>query len=126
MLIIDRLQASDAAIASVNLRALGGAIGRVDAADTAFAHRDRRVMVNVAALDFGADGSEAREAWASDVADALRDGDSAAYVNFVGDEGPARVHDAYPPATWDRLAAVKRRYDPTNFFRGNHNIVPAP
>jgi FAD/FMN-containing dehydrogenase len=35
------------------------------------------------------------------------------------------VHDAYPPATWNRLAAVKRRYDPTNFFDGNHNIAPA-
>ena len=46
-------------------------------------------------------------------------------MNFVGDEGPQRVRDAYPPATWNRLAAVKRRYDPTNFFRGNHNIAPA-
>jgi hypothetical protein len=112
-------------MAAVNLRALGGAIGRVPAADTAFAHRNRRIMANVAALGFSPDGFAARETWASEFADALRDGDSAAYVNFVGDEGPQRVHDAYPPATWNRLAAVKRRYDPTNFFRGNHNIAPA-
>jgi FAD/FMN-containing dehydrogenase len=124
-LIIDRLRTSDADMAAVNLRVLGGAIGRVAAADTAFAHRNRRIMVNVAALGFSPDGLAAREAWASDFADALRDGDSAAYVNFVGDEGPQRVHDAYPPATWNRLAAVKRRYDPTNFFHGNHNIAPA-
>jgi hypothetical protein len=124
-LIIDRVRASDAAITSVNLRVLGGAIARVGTADTAFAHRDRRILANVAALDFGADGSAVREAWASDLADALRDGDSAAYVNFICDEGARRVHDAYPPATWDRLAAIKRRYDPTNFFRGNHNIAPA-
>ncbi|HEY9477467.1 MAG TPA: FAD-binding oxidoreductase [Microbacteriaceae bacterium] len=124
-LIIDRLRASDAAMAAVNLRVLGGAIGRVAAADTAYAHRDRRIMANVAALAFTPDGSDAREAWATEFADALRDGDSAAYVNFVGDEGPQRVHDAYPPATWHRLAEVKRRYDPTNFFRGNQNIAPA-
>ena len=124
-LIIDRLRASDAAMAAVNLRVLGGAIGRVAAADTAYAHRDRRIMANVAALAFSADGSDKREAWATDFADALRDGDSAAYVNFVGDEGPQRVHDAYPPATWNRLADVKRRYDPGNFFRSNQNIAPA-
>ena len=51
-LIIDRLRASDADMAAVNLRVLGGAIGRVPAADTAFAHRNRRIMANVAALGF--------------------------------------------------------------------------
>jgi FAD/FMN-containing dehydrogenase len=124
-LILDRLGASTADMTAVNLRVLGGAVARVPADATAFAHRDRRIMVNVAALSFGAADPHTHEAWASDFADALRDGDSAAYVNFVGDEGPERVHDAYPPATWTRLAAVKRRYDPTNFFHGNHNIAPA-
>lgn len=40
------------------------------------------------------------------------------------DEGPARVRDAYPGPTWDRLVAIKRRYDPTNLFRLNQNIPP--
>ncbi len=48
-----------------------------------------------------------------------------AYVNFVGDEGKARIHDAYPGETWTRLAEIKRRYDPTNLFRLNQNIPPA-
>ena len=56
---------------------------------------------------------------------ALRQGEGAAYVNFLGDEGEARIHEAYPKATWDRLAAIKRRYDPTNLFRLNQNIPPA-
>ena len=43
----------------------------------------------------------------------------------VGDEGEERIHDAYPGATWDRLAAIKARYDPTNLFRLNQNIPPA-
>ena len=104
-------------MAAVNLRVLGGAIGRIPAADTAFAHRNGRIMANVAALGFSPDGFAARETWASDFADALRDGDCAADANSVEDQGPQRVRDAYPPATWNRLAAVKRRYDPTNLPR---------
>ena len=46
-------------------------------------------------------------------------------MNFLNDEGEARVRDAYPGPTCDRLAAVKRRYEPTNLFRLNQNIPPA-
>ena len=46
------------------------------------------------------------------------------YVNFLSDEGPERVREAYPGATWDRLVEVKRRYDPDNLFRRNQNIPP--
>jgi FAD/FMN-containing dehydrogenase len=47
------------------------------------------------------------------------------YVNFLeADEEPARIHDAYPTATYERLVAIKRRYDPTNLFRFNQNIRP--
>jgi FAD/FMN-containing dehydrogenase len=48
------------------------------------------------------------------------------YVNFLADEGPGRVREAYPGATWDRLVEVKRRYDPGNLFRHNQNIPPDP
>jgi FAD/FMN-containing dehydrogenase len=54
----------------------------------------------------------------------MRQGDDGAYVNFLADEGEARVRAAYPGPTWDRLAAIKRRYDPTNLFRLNQNIPP--
>jgi FAD/FMN-containing dehydrogenase len=65
-------------------------------------------------------------AWPTEYAGELRQGDTGAYVNFVADEGEERVHAAYPGETWDRLAEVKRVYDPTNLFRLNQNIPPAP
>jgi FAD/FMN-containing dehydrogenase len=46
-------------------------------------------------------------------------------VGFLGDEGESRIHEAYPKATWDRLAEGKQRYDPANLFRLNQNIPPA-
>ena len=60
-----------------------------------------------------------------DFAGALRQGDGGAYVGFLGDEGEARVREAYPGSTWERLAAVKGRYDPSNLFRLNQNIPPS-
>ena len=60
-----------------------------------------------------------------DATPALDQGDPSAYVNFLGEEGPDRVRAAYPGTTWDRLAGVKARYDPDNFFRLNQNVRPA-
>ncbi len=124
-LILDRLAASDASMRAAQLRVLGGAMARVPADATAYAHRASRIMVNVAAFYDGPDDKPRREAWVTEFAGALDQGDHGAYVNFVGDEGVERVHAAYPGATWDRLAAVKARYDPTNLFRRNQNIPPS-
>jgi FAD/FMN-containing dehydrogenase len=52
----------------------------------------------------------------------IQRGPVGAYVNFLGDEGEARVRQAYPAATWERLAEIKGRYDPTNLFRLNQNV----
>lgn len=123
--ILERLEASDAPMRAVQLRALGGAIARVPAEATAYAHRSRRLMVNVAAFYTGPDDRPEREAWVSDVVSILRQGDDHAYVNFLADEGPERVRAAYPGDTWRRLTEVKKRYDPTNLFHHNQNIPPA-
>jgi len=56
---------------------------------------------------------------------ALAGDDAAAYVGFLGDEGEARVCAAYPPPTWDRLAAIESRHDPSNVLRRNHNVPAA-
>jgi FAD/FMN-containing dehydrogenase len=123
--IFDHLQASDATMRVAQLRVLGGAMARVPAQATAFAHRDSRIMVNLAAFYDGPADKAVRQAWVDDFAAALRQDDSGAYVNFLGDEGQARVRQAYPGSTWDRLMAIKARYDPTNLFRLNQNIPPA-
>jgi FAD/FMN-containing dehydrogenase len=123
--ILRHLEASDALMRSAELRVLGGAMARVPVQATAFAHRHSRIMVNLAAFyDRPADRA-ARQAWIDRFAAALQQDDQGAYVNFLGDEGPARVRQAYPTPTWERLAAIKRRWDPTNLFRRNHNIPPA-
>jgi FAD/FMN-containing dehydrogenase len=123
--IVDHLQASDASLRVAQLRVLGGAMGRVPADATAFAHRRSRIMVNVTALYNGPADRAVREAWVEEFAAALRQGDAGAYVNFLAAEDQARVRQAYPGRTWDRLAAIKRRWDPTNLFHLNQNIPPA-
>ena len=123
--ILEHLRASDAPMRVAQIRVLGGAMARVSAEATAFAHRSSRIMVNVAAFYEGAEERAAREAWVSDFAAALEQGDGGVYVNFLGDEGEGRVRAAYPGSTWDRLIEIKSRYDPTNFFRLNQNISPA-
>ena len=123
--IAEHLRASPAQMAAIEIRALGGAIGRVSADATAFAHRRSRIMVNIAAMYADPREAAVHDAWANDFARALRQGDRGTYVGFLGDEGEARVREAYPGSTWERLAAVKDRYDPSNLFRLNQNVPPS-
>ena len=123
--IMEWLNDSDAPMRAAQLRVLGGAMARVPADATAFAHRSQRILVNVAAFYEGPDDKPKRQAWVEGLRDALRGDDHAAYVNFLGDEGEARVHDAYPAGTWERLARIKAQYDPDNLFRLNQNVAPA-
>jgi FAD/FMN-containing dehydrogenase len=124
-LIIERLVASDAAMRAAQLRVLGGAMARVPADATAFAHRSSKIMATYVAFFTGPDDFAQREAWVEGFAADLIQGDPGAYVNFIADEGEARIRDAYPGPTWDRLVAIKARYDPTNLFHLNQNIPPA-
>ena len=123
-MILDYITSSNASMAVAQLRVLGGAMARVPADATAFAHRKSKIMVNVAALYDQPDQRATHEAWADDFAAALRQSDTGAYVNFLGDEGDERLHAAYPNGTRERLAAIKAKYDPANLFHLNQNIPP--
>jgi len=123
--IVDYLNSSkNAMMAVAQLRVLGGAMARVPADATAFAHRKSKIMVNVAALYTNPDQKADHEAWARDFAAALQQSDKGAYVNFVTDESEAGIDAAYPRETLKRLAKIKAKYDPTNLFRLNLNILP--
>jgi hypothetical protein len=123
--IFQYLQASDATMRVAQLRVLGGVMARVPVEATAFAHRRSRIMVNLAAFYDGPRDRVVRQAWLADFAAAIHQGYSGAYVNFISEEGKEQARAAYPGPTWDRLAAIKARYDPTNLFRLNQNIPPA-
>jgi FAD/FMN-containing dehydrogenase len=122
--IVQRLESSTASMRVAQIRVLGGAMARVPADATAFAHRASRIMVNVAALTDALDEVPQHEAWVDGFVATLRQGDDGAYVNFLTDEGEDRVRAAYPGETWARLRAIKARYDPENLFRRNQNIPP--
>jgi FAD/FMN-containing dehydrogenase len=109
---------------AVAVRSLGGAFGRVPADATAFAHRASEAMVvALVMLPEGAARPDVEEALAQWYAVAARG--IGTYVNFQGSASPEDVAAAYPPATYARLRAVKRAYDPANRFALNHNIEPA-
>ena len=122
--ILEHIERSSAPRAVTQLRVLGGAMARVPADATAFAHRDGRILANVVALYERLEEFPVHEAWVAGLAGALSNGDAATYAGFLGDEGEERVRAAYPGATWERLTAIKAGYDPDNLFRLNQNIPP--
>jgi hypothetical protein len=99
----------------LQLRTLGGATGDVAPETTAFAHRAAEFQVNV----LGAGVPELDAHWAR-----VRPHLDGIYLPFETDRDPARLREAFPPATLARLRAVKRRLDPHNLFRDNFNIDP--
>jgi FAD/FMN-containing dehydrogenase len=123
--ILSYLNASDASLRVAQLRVLGGAIARVPDDATAYAHRQSRIMVNVAAFWEGPEDRPIREDWVRDLSAALQQDDEGAYVNFLLDESPERIRAAYPGTTWARLREIKAIYDPRNVFSRNQNIPPS-
>jgi FAD/FMN-containing dehydrogenase len=108
----------------IQLRVFGGAMGRVPAGATAFAHRDASVLVAVINAFVDPDAVESTTAWNRSLFAALEPKATGVYANFLEDEGDARIAVAYPGETYARLAAIKRRYDPANIFHRNQNIRP--
>jgi len=113
---------------AADLHHMGGAFGRVGEDGTAFPNRAAQYWLNVYGFwDDPADDA-ARTAWVKRTSDAVRPHAMVGqYVNFLGsDQGEPfdKALAVYGAAKLDRLMAVKRRYDPGNLFRINHNIPP--
>jgi FAD/FMN-containing dehydrogenase len=111
-------------ITSVALWQMGGAVARVPEDETAFNGRKAAFTFNINGNSTTADGFEAERQWARDYWAALKPHHTTVYVNFLMEEGEDRVRQTYGADKYERLKALKRKYDPTNFFRLNQNIKP--
>jgi FAD/FMN-containing dehydrogenase len=101
---------------TMHLYPINGAAQRVSNADTAFSYRDALLAGVIVGVDPDPKNKERITNWTKEYFDA--------YVNFMMEEGQDRVKASFRD-NYDRLAAIKKKYDPTNFFRVNQNIKPA-
>jgi len=107
----------------IAIRSVGGAVSRVAEDATAYAYRKAELMVVATTVGpepvIAAAGPGLDEFWAR-----LAPRVMGRYANFLSSATDEDVAAVYPPETYHRLAAVKRRYDPANLFAANHNVRP--
>jgi len=121
---LNHLQKSTGMMAVTQLRALGGAMARVPADATAYAHRKSKIMANLAVLYQDINEKSKHEQWVDEFQNAVQQSDKGRYVNFINTVGENELASAYPASTLEKLRQVKAKYDPTNLFRMNQNISP--
>lgn len=103
----------------------GGAVSDVEESATAYPGRASAHSININGVWKPHQPAAADErAWVKEFFAAVEPYQLGAYVNFLDGDEPDRVRASYGDARYDRLAALKRRFDPDNVFRHNHNIVP--
>jgi hypothetical protein len=124
--IVDHASTITSPLTTVPIFTQGGAVARVDEDATAFAHRDAAHDINIVAAWRPDDPEPERHIeWVRTFFTAMEPHSRGVYVNFTSDDPPERVRErAYGPEKWQRLVALKGKYDPTNFFRFNANIPP--
>jgi len=107
----------------IAVRSVGGAVSRVPDGATAYVHRQAELMVVTTSASPKPVVEAARPAleaiWAR-----LAPHVNGAYANFLSSATAEDVAAIYPTEVYNRLAAVKRQYDPANLFAGNHNVQP--
>ncbi len=122
---VDAVHHASSDTSIIQLRAMGGAVGRVPVDATAFAHRDRNYFVAIINVWFDVTQDRTpHEAWTEALWEIIRPEGAGVYVNFLEREGPDRVREAYPHGAYEGLQRIKAAYDPENLFRFNQNIPP--
>lgn len=122
--LIEHNQRRSSPFSKIMIPRLGGAIST--AGDSAYVHRSAPYLINVMAMWADPQDSDGQVAWARELWSALRPFSAGGvYVNFLSDEGADRVKAAYDPQTYRKLATLKKKYDPENFFHLNQNIQPS-
>ena len=104
---------------------MGGAVSRVSDDETAFNGRHVGFTYNITCSTESGDGFDEEREWVRNFWSALEPWHTTVYVNFLMDEGEDRIRQAYGAEKYERLKALKRKYDPDNFFRLNQNIPPS-
>jgi hypothetical protein len=102
----------------------GGAASRIGVSEAAFAQRQAQYSIAILAQWIDPGESQHHIEWARGLADSIRPFSSGGYLlNYLGDEREDTIQATFGP-NYDRLRAVKKKYDPDNFFRLNQNIKP--
>lgn len=115
-------------MAQLLLEPMRGAISNTDDDETALGRRDVPWCYHALGmwLEPDAEAADAHVSWAKGLAEDLKPHTTeGVYLNYTSDEGEERVRSSYGPAKYDRLVALKDRYDPDNLFRLNQNIRPS-
>jgi hypothetical protein len=108
----------------LQLRVLGGAMSRVPADATAFAYRDKMIMLHSWLGSFPANATRVQK-MIDDCWQPLQPFAEGVYSGFYQGKGKEDIFKVFPPATYERLVTLKDRYDPTNVFHNNHNVRPS-
>jgi hypothetical protein len=112
-------------LSSMHLYPVNGRVSRVGASETSFAHRDAVWSQVIVGVDPDPGNCGKITDWARSYYDDVHPfGSGGAYVNFMMEEGEDRIRATYL-GNYDRLASIKTKYDPGNFFRVNQNVKPA-
>jgi len=122
---VERSLQIESPLTSFPIWQMGGAVSRVGDDDTAFNGRTAAFTYNIGACTESSEGFDKEREWVRSFWSALEPWHEGVYMNFLGDEGAERVRQAYGPEKYDRLRALKQKYDPDNFFRINQNIAPS-
>jgi hypothetical protein len=112
-------------LSTMHLYPVDGAAQRVGRNDTAYSFREAMFAEVIVGVDPDPANAELITSWCKDYWEAMHPYSAGgAYVNFMMDEGQERVQASYRD-NYPRLAEIKRKYDPGNFFRVNQNVLPA-
>ncbi len=123
--IVDFTGRARSPLTQVHIHHIAGHVSRVGNDENAYGHREAPFALNIIAMWQDPREKEEHVNWAKEFFAAMRPyASGGVYVNFLGEEGDARVRAAYGKTAYERLVTLKNKYDPTNFFRLNQNIKP--
>jgi hypothetical protein len=124
--VVDHGSRMPSPLSQIHLHQMGGAVARVGEDDTAFSNRRAAFVYNAISTWTDPAEDQIHASTNRELVDAIqRFSSGGVYVNFLSNEGAARVRAAYGEAKFERLAKLKATYDPGNLFRLNQNIPPA-